>query len=128
MDAGRLGIRAARVRGAASGHRALSVRRFAEVLTWSRPDFELRSTAPVPVGLDGEALMLTPPLRFTSLPGALRVRLPRQGTAHQVRRNAAVTRRDLTALARIVSGRPGVPSVAGGAPGPVRSRPDVEAT
>jgi diacylglycerol kinase family enzyme len=128
MDAGRLGILAGRVRGAASGHRSLSLRRFAEVLAWSRPDFELRSTAPVPAGLDGEALMLTPPLRFTSLPGALRVRLPRHGAAHQVRRNAAVTRRDVTALARILYGRPAVPSVADDSAGPAPSRPEAEVT
>ena len=32
----------------------------------------------VPVGVDGEALTLGPPLVFTSRPGALRVRLPRR--------------------------------------------------
>ena len=44
---------------------------------WQFPtsSFEVRSTAPVPVGVDGEALMLDPPLRFTSRPGALRVRI-----------------------------------------------------
>jgi diacylglycerol kinase family enzyme len=103
MDGGRLGILAARVRGAADGRRAMSVRRFADVLEWSRPDFEVRSAAPVPVGLDGEAMILTAPLRFTSRPGALRVRLPRHGTA---RRHAAMTRRDLSALVRILRGRP----------------------
>ncbi|WP_433364568.1 diacylglycerol/lipid kinase family protein [Actinoplanes sp. CA-142083] len=107
MDTGRLGILAARVRGAAGDHGAMSLRRFADVLEWSRDDFEVRSTAPVPVGLDGEALMLTPPLRFTSLPGALRVRLPRKGTIRMARRNAQVTHGDLTALVRIAAGRPG---------------------
>jgi hypothetical protein len=69
----------------------------------------VRSAAPIPVGLDGEALMLTPPLRFASLPGVLRVRLPRHGrAARQARRNAALTRADLTALARIASGRAAV--------------------
>jgi hypothetical protein len=46
---------------------AASVRRRGE---GSRSDFEMRSTAPVPVGLDGESLVLTPPLRFTSLPAS----------------------------------------------------------
>jgi diacylglycerol kinase family enzyme len=107
MDAGRLGILAARVRGAADGRPAMSLRRFADVLEWSRPGFEVRSAAPVPVGLDGEAMVLTPPLRFTSRPGALRLRLPRRGTARQVRRNAALTRRDLSALIRILRGTTG---------------------
>jgi diacylglycerol kinase family enzyme len=115
MDTGRLGILAARVRGAVSGRPAVALRRFGEVLEWSRTDFELRSTVPVPVGLDGEALVLSPPLRFTSLPGVLRVRLPRQDAARRVRRNAALTRRDLTALARIAAGRPTVASPSPGA-------------
>jgi uncharacterized membrane protein len=50
MDAGRLGILAARVRGAAGSRRTAGPRRFADVLEWSRTGFELRSAAPVPVG------------------------------------------------------------------------------
>ena len=107
LDTGRLGILAARVPGAAMDVPGARLRRFADVLEWALPDFEVRSAGPVPVGLDGEAVMLTPPLRFTSLPGALRVRLPRQpGTA---RRGAALTRDDLAALARVASGRSAVP-------------------
>jgi diacylglycerol kinase family enzyme len=109
MDSGRLGILAARVRGAAGNQQVTSLRRFADVLEWSRNDFELRSAAPVPVGIDGEALILTPPLRFTSLPGVLRVRLPRLAATRQVRRNAALTHRDLTALVRILRGRRAAP-------------------
>jgi diacylglycerol kinase family enzyme len=105
MDTGRLGILAARVRGAAAGP-GESVHPLADVKEWTRTDFEVRSTAPVPVGLDGEALLFMPPLRFSSLPGVLRVRLPRHaGGAVRLRRNAALTRRDLTALARIAYGR-----------------------
>ena len=40
------------------------------------PEFEVRSDAPVEVGLDGEAIVIDPPLRFRSLPGALRVQVP----------------------------------------------------
>ena len=42
---------------------------------WSAPSFEVGSGAPVPAGVDGEALTLEPPLRFTIRPGVLRVRL-----------------------------------------------------
>ena len=42
---------------------------------WSAPAFEVTSSQPVPVGVDGEALVLDPPLRFVSRPGALRVRI-----------------------------------------------------
>jgi len=45
---------------------------------WNAPSFEVESGTPVPVGVDGEALVLDPPLRFTMRPGALRVRLPTQ--------------------------------------------------
>jgi diacylglycerol kinase family enzyme len=110
LDTGLLGILAARVRGAAIEVPGAQLHRFADVSEWTRADFEVRSAAAVPVGLDGEALMLTPPLRFASLPGALRVRLPRQ--PGRVRRGAALTRRDLTALARVASGRSPVPVAA----------------
>jgi diacylglycerol kinase family enzyme len=44
---------------------------------WQAPSFEIRSGGPVEIGVDGEALTMDPPLRFTSHPGVLRVRLPR---------------------------------------------------
>jgi hypothetical protein len=45
---------------------------------WSAADFEIDSGAPVAAGIDGEAVRLDPPLRFTSRPAALRVRIARQ--------------------------------------------------
>ena len=42
-----------------------------------RPEIEVRSSRPVEIGVDGEALVLEPPLRFASRPAALTVRLPR---------------------------------------------------
>jgi diacylglycerol kinase family enzyme len=51
--------------------------RFRGYRTWQAPEFVVRSGRPlVEVGVDGEALRLAPPLRFRSLPGVLRVRLP----------------------------------------------------
>jgi hypothetical protein len=58
------------------------------------------------VGLDGEALMLEPPLQFVSLPGALRVRLPQRASNAAAATGASLTRDDLTALSRIATGRP----------------------
>ncbi len=43
----------------------------------ARERFQVDSGAPVEVGVDGEALMLDPPLVFETHPGALRVRTPR---------------------------------------------------
>jgi diacylglycerol kinase family enzyme len=42
---------------------------------WSVPELEITASQPVPVGVDGEALVLDPPLRFASRPAALRVRI-----------------------------------------------------
>ena len=41
--------------------------------------------ARVRVGLDGEAVELTTPLRFSSRPGALRLRVPSAGESREVR-------------------------------------------
>ena len=40
------------------------------------PSFELRSGGPIEVGIDGEGILLDPPLEFRILPRALRVRIP----------------------------------------------------
>ena len=45
---------------------------------WGTPEFEVQADGPVYAGIDGEAAQLDPPLRFRSLPGALRVRVARQ--------------------------------------------------
>ena len=45
---------------------------------WSAPEFEVDADLPVPAGIDGEALMLEPPLRFRIRPGVLRVRIARR--------------------------------------------------
>jgi hypothetical protein len=61
----------------------------------------------VAVGLDGEALMLEPPLRFASLPGALRVLLPPNAPGiSPAAATVSLTRNDLTVLLRIAAGRP----------------------
>jgi hypothetical protein len=72
---------------------------------WSAPDFEVNSDRPVPAGIDGEAVMLEPPLRFTIRPGVLRVRIAR---AHPGSSPSAVVPEGLweavRALARIAFG------------------------
>ena len=40
---------------------------------WTAPEFEVRSGQPVPAGIDGETVLLDPPLRFRIRPGVLRV-------------------------------------------------------
>jgi hypothetical protein len=42
---------------------------------WSLPSIEVDGNGAVPAGIDGEAALLDPPLRFIMRPGALRVRI-----------------------------------------------------
>jgi diacylglycerol kinase family enzyme len=116
LDTGSLGIFATRMRGAGAVARLVTLgtigqhRRLGGVLQWSSLEFEVRATAPVAVGLDGEALVLTPPLRFVSLPGALRVRVPRHATGvSPAGGQVMLTRRNLGALVRIAAGKPTLP-------------------
>ena len=44
---------------------------------WSAPEFEVRADGPIAAGIDGEALVLEAPLRFSIRPGVLRVRIAR---------------------------------------------------
>jgi diacylglycerol kinase family enzyme len=48
------------------------------VREWSAPGFEVDADSPVAAGIDGEALVLDPPLQFSIRPGVLRVRIARQ--------------------------------------------------
>jgi diacylglycerol kinase family enzyme len=112
LDSGHLGVFAARMHRARSVAKLVTLgtvgahRRFGGVLQWSCPEFEVRSGAPIAVGLDGESLMLAPPLRFVSLPGVLRVRLPRHAKGISPAAAAVpLTRRNLRLLFRIASGR-----------------------
>jgi hypothetical protein len=68
-------------------------RRLGGVLQWSSLEFEVRASEPVAVGLDGEALVLTPPLLSGLSPAGVAVTL---------------TRRNLLALMRIAAGKPTV--------------------
>jgi len=47
------------------------------VFAWSARSAEIAATAPLPAGLDGEAVTLLPPLRFATRPSTLRVRISR---------------------------------------------------
>jgi diacylglycerol kinase family enzyme len=116
LDTGRLGILATRIRGARDVATLATLgtlgqsRRFRGLVEWSSPEFEVRGDASIAVGLDGEALSLAPPLRFVSLPGALRVRVPWTAAGLSPAGAAvAMTRKDLAALFRIAVGKAGVP-------------------
>jgi diacylglycerol kinase family enzyme len=111
LDTGTLGVVAARVRGPGDVSKLVALElagqagRFPGLLSWTTPTLEVRSRDPVAVGLDGEALVLRPPLRFESEPRALRVRVPRTAGLAPAARSVALTRESLSALLRVAAGR-----------------------
>jgi hypothetical protein len=52
------------------------VRSFSGWSEWDTPRFQIDSSGPVEIGIDGEATSLEPPLLFESHPAALRIRIP----------------------------------------------------
>jgi diacylglycerol kinase family enzyme len=57
-------------------------RRFDGWHEWTDTKFEVRSSGPVEIGIDGEAMVLDPPISFRSMPRAVRVRLPRDAPGY----------------------------------------------
>jgi diacylglycerol kinase family enzyme len=82
LDRGQLGIVAVQVANAAQAAKLVSLSalrqlsRFEGWREWTASEFEVASSGPVATGVDGEAVVLDPPLRFTIAPGALTVLLP----------------------------------------------------
>src|SRR5215475_380557 len=83
LDDGILGVVAARISGPQQARRFIAleaigqVRKFPDWLEWETPRFEVSSDSPVEIGIDGETMVMTPPLVFSVRQGALRVRIPR---------------------------------------------------
>jgi hypothetical protein len=73
LDAGVLGITVL-VPTDPSGGRS----RRLQMQQWTAPEFEIAGSAAVPAGVDGEALVFDPPVRFVTRPQALRVRIAPQ--------------------------------------------------
>jgi diacylglycerol kinase family enzyme len=79
LDTGLLGVVAITVDNAAQAAGLLRGRNASGFTRLTCHEVVVDSEAPeIPVGVDGEAVMLQTPVRCTLLPGALRVRLPRQ--------------------------------------------------
>jgi diacylglycerol kinase family enzyme len=113
IDAGTLGIVAARFRSAGDIARFVRLqsagraRRFPGWAEWTDTSFEVRSGQPVEIGIDGEAMLLDPPIRFRVAPGALRVRIPPHAPGYAPA--AAVPTpgwSTITALLQTAAGRP----------------------
>ena len=79
---------------------------------WSAPGFEVGADRPVPAGIDGEALMLDPPLRFHIRPAVLHVRIARKHPGASPSAGAPEgVRAGLVELARIAFGRDQKPAM-----------------
>ena len=79
---------------------------------WAARSFTVEAGEPVPAGIDGEAARLDPPLRFSTRPGALKVRIAR---AHPGASPSAIEPdgvwSGLRALATIAVGRKSQPAL-----------------
>jgi diacylglycerol kinase family enzyme len=116
LDLGVLGIAAARIDGPAQARRFVAldaageVRRFPGWQEWNASRFEVGSGGPVEIGIDGESMLMDPPLVFESRPGALTVRLPRRAAGRAPAAARAVrllSGSALTELAEVAAGQPG---------------------
>ena len=82
LDTGALGVVTVEIHGAkemsemVAAQAAGRIQRFRGYEEWTTPSFTVRSDSPVEAGVDGEALLLDPPLEFRCHPGALRIRVP----------------------------------------------------
>jgi diacylglycerol kinase family enzyme len=110
VDSGRLGIAVvpARSEDGAGRHGPAPLRQ------WSTAEFEVNSAHPVPLGIDGEAVVLEPPVRFRIRPRTLRVRIsPRHPGASPSAMEPDRLGDSVHALAAIAAGRLPTPAHAG---------------
>ena len=99
IDEGMLGVAVLSPSGASAGSR-LTWRQ------WPTSAFEVDSTAAVPAGVDGEAMLLDGPLRFVIRRHALRVRLaPHHPGASPSAAQPATVREGIRMLGRIAAGK-----------------------
>ncbi len=107
LDSGVLGVLSLLIGGQQDSEQLARMRRQGRtgplpgLQEWTAPELIVSSSAPVEVGVDGEALVLDPPLRFVILPGALVVRLPRSALE---RSDHLYRTSGVTALWRIATG------------------------
>jgi diacylglycerol kinase family enzyme len=113
MDVGTLGVAAARLANATEAvafvglEAAGKIRSFPGWLEWDTARFRVDSSAPVEIGIDGESMLLDPPLVFESLPGALRIRVPKHAPGFApAAASVPLTTSTIGALLRTAAGRP----------------------
>jgi diacylglycerol kinase family enzyme len=113
IDAGTLGIVAATFRSSDDIARFVQLaavgqlHRFDGWAEWSDTSFEVQSARPVEIGIDGEAMLLDPPIRFSVVPGALRVRIPLRAPGYSPAAARPTSAKSaIRALLQAAAGRP----------------------
>jgi diacylglycerol kinase family enzyme len=113
MDLGTLGLVAARIDGARDAVTFVSleaagrIRSFHGWREWEAPKVRVDSSAAIEIAIDGEAMMMDPPLIFESLPGALRVRLPGHASGlAPAAMSVRLTGSSISDLLRVAAGQP----------------------
>ncbi|HEY0815198.1 MAG TPA: diacylglycerol kinase family protein [Pseudonocardia sp.] len=103
IDGGSLGVAVVPARGENGGGRHAAA---SPLRQWTTAQFEVNSANPVPLGIDGEAVVLEPPVYFRIRPGTLRVRIsPRHPGASPSAMEPDRLGDSLRALAAIAAGR-----------------------
>jgi len=90
----KLGDAAAFLAALASGHPG----RFGGLSSWATPTFDVTSDAPIEMGLDGESVVMDPPLHFSIRPSPVRVRLPKQAIGYSPAARSLCWRKSLRRL------------------------------
>ena len=80
--------------------------RFEGLTSWATPTFEVTSDAPIDIGLDGETMVMDPPLRFSIRPSPVRVRLPKHAIGYSPAARALGWREAARQLWQVVLGHP----------------------
>ncbi|MET0458954.1 MAG: diacylglycerol kinase family protein [Ilumatobacteraceae bacterium] len=112
LDTHQLGVIAlvlGRTGGAASFLAALAIghaERFSGLTSWATPTFEVTSGGPIDVALDGETMVMDPPLRFSIRQAPVRVRLPKHAIGYSPAAIALGWRHAGPQLWRVALGRP----------------------
>jgi diacylglycerol kinase family enzyme len=79
--------------------------RFEGLTAWTTPTFEVTSGAPIDIGLDGESMVMDPPLHFSIRPTPLRVRLPKNAIGYSPAARQIGWKESLRQLWRVILGR-----------------------
>ena len=114
MDTGQLGVVSLTVSGLTDAQRLTALQaigqgnRYSGLDEWKTSQFEVKSSGPIDIGVDGESLSLEAPLVFRIRPGALTIHLPpKAGTGSRTKSSVRVSSPEtVAALWRTALGHP----------------------